>query len=89
MYAAPINYEFHFIERKQIKFSLLYLTTAADGFNMLNWAQEYANHGIIADLVKNDKKWQMVMTYQTMNMMKKLNKIEKKLSRNSRRGYGK
>ena len=67
----------------------MYLTTAADGFNMLNWAQEYGNHGIIADLVRIDKKWKMVMTYQTMNMMKKLNKIEKKLSRNSRRGYGK
>ena len=67
----------------------MYLTTAADGFNMLNWAQEYGNHRIIAELVKNDKKWQMVMTYQTMNMIKKLNKMEKKLSRNSRRDYGK
>ena len=83
----------NFISLKEInKLSLSYLTAASDGFNMLNWlnwAQEYANHGIIADLVKNDKKWQMVMTYQTMNMMKKLNKMEKKLSRNSRRGYGK
>ena len=60
---------------------------------MLNWAQEYGNHGIIqgiiADLVRIDKIWKMAMTYQTMNMMKKLNKIEKKLSRNSRGGYGK
>merc|ERR1712079_60724 len=28
----------------------------ADGFNMLNWAQEYGNHDIIAELIKHNDK---------------------------------
>ena len=31
----------------------MYLTTAADGFNMLNWAQEYGNHRIIHHIERN------------------------------------
>ena len=49
---------------------------------MLNWAKEYGNHEIIRKLVKNDEKWQIIMAYQTMNIMKELSEIKKKLNRN-------
>ena len=45
-----------------------------NGYNMLNWAREYGNHEIIRELVSTDKKWEIIMAYQTMNIMEELKK---------------
>ena len=49
---------------------------------MLKWAKEYGNHKVITELVKDDEKWQMVMTYQTMNTIQDLKEIKEKLKLN-------
>ena len=43
---------------------------------MLNWAKEYGSHEIIRELVNTDEKWEIIMAYQTMNIMEKLSEIE-------------
>ena len=49
---------------------------------MLDWATEYGNSKIVTELVKDNEKWQTALTYQTINMMRKLKKIEKKVYQN-------
>ena len=49
---------------------------------MLNWAKEYGSHEIIRELVNTDEKWEIIMAYQTMSIMKELSEIKKKLNRN-------